>query len=483
MPRLTPILHAEGDQFLADKWRIENLVTAFGSPLNVLFPERVVENSIRFSDAARQAGVTCETYFPLKPNKAASTVARASLTDVGADVASAEELVHALSQGIPAQRTEATGPKNARFLRLCIQHGVRIHLDSGGELKRVLRIRKQCNAKEATAVFLRVNGLGSSGSLSADSRFGTKASEIEEVLAALSDKKEEIRFLGFAFHLNTANTGEKVRAIDEALQLTLRAGQIGLSPTHLNIGGGFKINFLKSEAEWNAYLSAVKNGAMANGKTMGWNESSLGYGSVDGRLTGKPEFHPHFVKTAGVEEFASLLEQQLPSFENAQIKTVLNDLLLTIVIEPGRSLLDQAGMTLARVIEVKRSVKNEMVIVLEMNRSNMNASDIEFMSDPIVIQSGSSHNNTKEGFGGFIAGNLCLHGDFIMRRRVELEITPEPGDILAFVNTAGYNMDFAESATVRQPMARKVAVTRRGDSFHCVLDEEYDPLSIPPYAV
>jgi diaminopimelate decarboxylase len=481
MPTLTPVLHAEGERFLADERRIMDLVAALGSPLNVMFPERVADNIVRFADAAKRAGVICETYFPLKPNKAASTVARASLTDVGVDVASADELVHALAQGFSAERIEATGPKNARFLRLCVQHGVRIHLDSGEELKRVLVTRKQCSAKEPTAVFLRVNGLGSSGSLSTDSRFGTKASEVEKVLAILSDKKEEVRFLGFAFHLNTANTEEKVRAIDEALQLTIHAGQRGLSPTYLNIGGGFKINFLQSEAEWNAYLSAVKNGATANGKTMGWNESSLGYGSVDGRLTGKPDFHPHFVKTAGAEEFAFLLEQRLPSFDQAQIKTVLSDLLLTLVIEPGRSLLDQAGMTLARVIEVKRSAKDEKVIVLEVNRSNMNASDIEFMSDPILIPNGPR--TSEEPFDGFIAGNLCLHGDFIMRRRVALKTTPQPGDVLAFINTAGYNMDFAESATLRQPIARKVAVTRRNDSLHCVLDEEYDPLSTPPYAV
>lgn len=480
MPRLTPVLHVEGEQFLADERRITDLISAFGSPLNVLFPERVAENIVRFADAAKRAGVICETYFPLKPNKATSTVARASLTDTGVDVASAGELVHALSQGFSAQRIEATGPKNTRFLRLCVQHGLRIHLDSAEELKRVLAIRKQCDAKRQTAVFLRLNGLGGPGTLSTDSRFGTKASEIKEVLATLNDKKDDVRFLGFAFHLNTANTEEKVRAIDEALQLTLRASQIGLSPTHLNIGGGFKINFLQSETEWNAYMSAVKNGAMANGKTMGWNESSLGYGSVDGRLSGKPDFHPHFVKTAGAEEFASLLEQPLPSFDNAQIKTVLNDLLLTLVIEPGRSLLDQAGMTLARVIELKQSAKNEKVIVLEMNRSNMNASDIEFMSDPIVVASGPCE--SAEPFDGFIAGNLCSHGDFIMRRRVELKTTPKPGDLLAFVNTAGYNMDFAESVTLRQPIARKVAVTRREDLFHCVLDEEYDPLLTPPYA-
>lgn len=472
MPKLTPLLHAESAQFLADIKTVVDLVSSFGSPLNILFPERLAENISHYEEAFKVAGVQGEIYFPLKPNKSAATIARASLTPVNVDVASEGELVHALTQGICANRIEATGPKNDRFLRLCVQHGVRIHLDSLYELERLLAMRKTCRHPQATPVFLRLGGLGDPKGLAADSRFGCAKDQYANALVRLKECAPDIQFLGFAFHLNAASVQDKVKAIDEALQLTLEAQRAGLSPTHLNIGGGFKINFLASETEWNEYLSAIKAGALGQGQTMAWNKSSLGFRAVDGRLAGSPDFHPHIVHLAGPDELKNLLEHSLPSFGNAPIKNVLNDLLLTLVIEPGRSLLDQVGLTLARVIEVKTSAQGERVIVLEMNRSNLNAGDLEFMSDPILV---SNHNKTSSSFHGFLAGNLCLHGDSIMRRRVELDHEPLPGDILAFVNTAGYNMDFAESHTLRQAVARKIAVTYKAGTMRYALDEVYDP--------
>ncbi len=81
--------------------------------------------------------------------------------------------------------------------------------------------------------------------------------------------------------------------------------------------------------------------------------------------------------------------------------------------------------------------------------------------------------------GVHLVGNLCLEADLITRRLVFLPRLPRAGDVLAFVNTAGYAMDFHAHQAQRQPSARTVAVEREGDSWRWCPDEDYWPITHP----
>ena len=87
-----------------------------------------------------------------------------------------------------------------------------------------------------------------------------------------------------------------------------------------------------------------------------------------------------------------------------------------------------------------------------------------------------SGDDTTGAFAVHLMGNLCLEADLITRRTVFLPRLPRPGDLLAFVNTAGYCMDFGATHAQQQPVARKVAVHRQGGRWRWCLDEEYWPL-------
>ncbi len=52
---------------------------------------------------------------------------------------------------------------------------------------------------------------------------------------------------------------------------------------------------------------------------------------------------------------------------------------------------------------------------------------------------------------------------------------PARGDLLVFVNTAGYFMDFAAGHALMQPTAAKVAAFRAGPGWKWCLDDEYWP--------
>ena len=63
------------------------------------------------------------------------------------------------------------------------------------------------------------------------------------------------------------------------------------------------------------------------------------------------------------------------------------------------------------------------------------------------------------------------HGVRVLSRR------PEPGDLLAFANTAGYCMDFHATHAQQQPVARKAAAWQEGGAWRWCLDDEYWPIS------
>lgn len=167
---------------------------------------------------------------------------------------------------------------------------------------------------------------------------------------------------------------------------------------------------------------------------------------------------------------------------------VLRDNEIELHLEPGRAAVDQAGLTLARVVSV--AVRDgDQHVVLEMDRSNLSSGERDFLVDPQLLP--ASHNLDQAApvptapvplqsapFAAYLLGNLCLPDDLISRRLVPFSRAPRPGDLLAFPNSAGYFMDFTESETLLQRTAAKVVVDRRAGRWTWFRDEAFDPLSL-----
>jgi diaminopimelate decarboxylase len=151
-------------------------------------------------------------------------------------------------------------------------------------------------------------------------------------------------------------------------------------------------------------------------------------------------------------------------------------------IEPGRALLEQVGITVATVMKVRPSSQGETLVCLNMKRQDVCFLDQEIFVDPIIIygdQEEQSLTNQQPSDGPlpvYFAGNLCLESDLITRHQVWIPRLPKPGDMVAFINTAGYFMDFSASEAIMHPIANKVAVFRDKSGFGWALDENYDPL-------
>ncbi len=476
--RLPPRVHPAIRDFLNDKALVHQLVEGLGSPLNVMFPDHVDDNIRDFQAVYKKHALRGTIYFTSKPCKSRAIVRRASLHDIGADVSSVGSLQHVMAGGFAPSRIEATGPKNAEYLLACLQMDVLINADSLSELRQIIELHARLGLGRKARILVRLADYGAARvrfTSQEDTTFGVPAAEIDALFELLLAQTAVLDFKGFAYHASMASDEQRIAALEHQLQMTFVAIKKGLSPSGINIGGGFPIMYADSCKQWSIYVNAIKQGVLGQAEAQVWNDNGLGFRLQDGALRGGAAFINHAPIDTKGEELERWLNFRLPSFGHSRLVDIVRDSLLSLSIEPGRGMLDQCGITLSRVNTVKRSARGETLIALNMNRSNLHADHYKQLTEPLIVPRGEGAAN-EAGEGVFYVGNLCLSYDMIQYNRTYPDILPQPGDLVAFANTAAYMMDFTESETLMQPLARKVAMTRAGDAWRWTLDEQYNPL-------
>lgn len=138
-------------------------------------------------------------------------------------------------------------------------------------------------------------------------------------------------------------------------------------------------------------------------------------------------------------------------------------------IEPGRSLLDQCGITVAKLAFRKKDAEGRNLIGLEMNRTQMLSSSADFLLDPLFIPFKKTAEKSCEVY---FVGAYCLEQELILKRKIVLSQSPEMGDLVCFVNTAGYMMHFYESEAHLFKLAKNLIVEKI-DDWQVFEDNEY----------
>lgn len=451
--KLTPVVHEEVATFLGDKERLFELVEQHGSPLNLLFPDLMQPNISGFQNVLEKYLDRSRVYYAHKPNKSSELLRAVKKSGAGVAVASLKELKNALKVGLPSDNIEATGPKNDVFIKNGVRAGIIFNIDSLTELGVV--VAESEHQKKKTSVYLRLNGFSANHTdiRWGESRFGILVKEIDSALQQLVENKDSVQLVGFSFHLNAGNKKDRLIAIENAIECLLKARRLGLKPQYINIGGGFRINYLAHQKEWHDYVSALKQSVLGHGERLSWNDSGLGFRNRGGALEGGASFAEFYRELVKEQELEDLLSERLPVYDQS-VKDILNEMLIGIAIEPGRAFLDQVGVTVAEVLDAKQTSSGDNVIIVDMNRSNINSIDMELMSDPRLV----SKSDDSEPCACFIAGNLCLKSDLIYRHKTFFDQKPTRGDLLVFMNTAPYSMNFTESTTLGQSIARTLIV-------------------------
>lgn len=477
-PRVRPALHPAIERFLADRALVFALVDGMGSPLNVMFPDHIAETIDRFEKIYKNRQLQGRIFYTSKPNKSAALKKRAALTNVGLDVSSEGELKNALSCGFHPSRIEATGPKNIDYLALGVQQDILLNVDNMAELRQLVQMAGLLPAGRKIRILVRLDGFKPERVkfTAQDSAFGNQVSDAAAIIDFLVAHKDVLDFHGFSFHFNAGDYIRRPPAIEKCLELTFACIERGLSPRGIDIGGGYRIRYAASQDEWNAYVEELKASVLGNRPALTWNDNGLGFSSENGLLKGAPNFMEHYHKDDGPDDLATVIDTKLPAFDNQSLARILSESLMELYVEPGRALLDQCGITLSRVNLTKPSMHGETLVMLDMNRTNLNATQLKLMTDPVILYRDGNRRPSDNGV--LYAGNLCLTHDMIQYHKTFPDFVPDAGDVVAFINTAAYQMDFAETHVLQQRIAEKIAVVETSGGFRWFRDDLYNPMAL-----
>ncbi|WP_243709610.1 Y4yA family PLP-dependent enzyme [Micromonospora sp. 15K316] len=469
-PRIAPTLRSA----LNESALLTQLSDALGSPLGVILPQQLADNVAAFRAVFSDHRLGGQVYYAHKANRSSALVRELAATDAGIDVASLAELQHALGAGFVPQRIMATGPKNQEFLWLAARTGVTVSADSVGELVELATLVTEW-ALPPVRVMTRLSGFISSGVQlsSRRSRFGVSAFAVSQVLDVIEKHSDALDLVGVAFHLDSIGLPEKTVALEGCLAALDECRRRGLRPWSVDIGGGFGVNYLADGAQWEQYTSALTEAVLGKRAPLTWNGHGYGLRAEAGHIRGSLNLYPAHRPVSGPAYLDRLLRATAPE-QRRPLGTLLLDNMYDLHVEPGRALLDQCGVVLASVLEVRDEANGDTVVRLDCNARDVSLEEHGVLMDPVVVHRTAP---AKPGPAGvYLFGNLCLEADLITRRKVFLPSRPRPGDLLAFVNTAGYLMDFSATQALRQPVGRKVAMYHDDGAWRWCLDEQYWPV-------
>ena len=475
MFKFTPKLNQETRDIIENKEKLKELANCYGSPLNILFPNVMDKNISNFKETLKKHHLSGKIYYAHKCNKSNSFLKQALQNQINVDIASLEELKSALSNGFTGDKIEATGPKNDDFIILGIRHNIIFNVDNLEEIKKINYFKEKIQTKNKIRILLRLNGFKSEETkiLNRNSRFGTPKSQVNKLIEYAQENDKNLEIIGISFHLDTVNVKEKILAIENCIEIFEEMFEKGLNPYVLDIGGGFKVNYIESQEEWDNSISELKEAILSGNNDLTWNHTSFGLRVEKGVLRGILNIHDYYNEITGNQLLDEILSSRLTKFQNREIGEILSENMIELYIEPGCSLLDGAGINIAKVNFVKENENGDYLVGLDMKRSDLLIGEQEMFVDPILISDSKEESNGK---GVFFIGNLCMENDIIFKRKIVTEKIPQSGDLVVFVNTAGYFMDFEQSHTIKQKIATKIIVTFENEKINLYMDEHYEPL-------
>jgi len=340
--------------------------------------------------------------FAVKANSNLSVLATLAKLGAGADTVSEGEIRRALKAGVPADRIIFSGVgKTDAELAYAVGVGVRqINVESPAELDRLIVVAEAAGAVPDIAI--RVNpkiGAGGHAKITTGGqgdKFGVPADEAMELYARAA-ASPHVNPVGLACHIGSQITDlsplEAAFKLLRSLTGTLRGR--GLEVTRLDLGGGLGVPY----------------------------------------AGGAP--------TASIEDYVAMAAR------------VLDGLRVEAAFEPGRLLAANAGVLLARVIQVTEREDGRRFLVVDaaMNDLIRPAMYDAFHEVVAVSPRAAGGHNVPTSYD--IVGPICETGDTFARDR---DLPPlQAGDLVVFTGAGAYGAVMSSEYNTR-PLVPEVMV-------------------------
>ncbi len=325
----------------------------------------------------------------------------------GFDIVSGGELARVLAAGGDPDKIVFSGVgKSADEMRAALKAGIHcFNVESESELHHLNRVADEMG--KVAPVSLRVNPnvdakthpYISTGLK--DNKFGIAHDQVLRIYR-LAAGMTNLKVVGIDCHIGSqlTETAPFAEALDKVLQLVDALAADGIELKHIDMGGGVGIRYQDESPP------AVVDYAQ----------------TLLGKLKGRPQ---------------------------------------KLIIEPGRSLVGNAGLLLTRVEYLKHGEGKDFAIVDAAMNDLMRPALYEAWHDiaPVTSKQGSTHRYE-------IVGPVCESGDFLGHDR---ELVIDEGDLLAIQSAGAYGMSMSSNYNTR---ARAAEVMVDGDRMHLIRRRE-----------
>lgn len=429
--RLEPWMTA----LLSDAERCRDLLAEHGSPVNVHDFSPLARHAEELLAAANARDVDARVFVARKANKTLGLVRAAHRGGHGIDVGSERELKQVLDLGIPPEDVVVTSAiKPEPLLRRAVDARATLVLDTLDEVAALAPLAAA--AAEPVPVALRL--APTPGGPVVPTRFGERRDTWRD-WAGRQDPAGPLRIDGVHFHLHGYDPDARVQALGEAVELVDALHAQGHRPRFVDIGGGLPMSYLESGTDWETFWEA--HDAQRPDEPVTWRGEPL------------RQVYPHHQELVRGAWLARVLDTELTPEQSAA--EALRRRGLQLRCEPGRSLLDGCGLTLARVIQRSTTSDGVGLVGLEMNRTQCRSTSDDFLVDPLLVPLGGEPSAPGEAF---LVGAYCIEAELILRRRIAFPRGVAVGDAIALPNTGGYLMHILESASHQIPLAANVVL-------------------------
>ncbi len=406
------VLHAEN-------LPLDVIAARFGTPTYVYSKAALLENYAAYADACKRHGRGADTAlvcYSVKSNSNLAVLNLLAKQGSGFDIVSGGELQRVLAAGGDPRKVIFSGVGKSRDeMRLALSHDILcFNVESLPELLRLNEVAGELG-KQAP-VSLRVNpnvdakthpyistGLK-------ENKFGVAFEEAPAIYRTAAGLPH-IRVTGIDCHIGSQllDDAPLLEALDKLIELIDTLTDAGISIHHLDIGGGIGIAYEQQDrpVQVGAYLDRL---------------------------------------------FARIDAWRATRHGNAPI---------TVLFEPGRSIVGNAGILLTEVQYLKHGgAKNFAIVDAAMND----------LMRPAMYEAWHGIQTVRQRDGQArvydVVGPVCESGDWLARAR---ELAIEHGDLLAILSAGAYGMTMSSNYNTR---GRAAEIIVDGAEMHLVRPRE-----------
>jgi len=376
-----------GGVLCAEQVSLEEIARRFGTPCYVYSRAVIEGNFAHFSNAL--AGRNSLIAYSVKANSNLAVLALMARLGAGFDIVSGGELARVLAAAGDPRKVVFSGVgKTQAEIEQALRAGILcLNLESEAELERVSATAARLGVRAPVAfrinpdVDAKTHPYISTGLK--DNKFGVAYADAERVYHNAARNKN-LELVGIGCHIGSQLTSAApfVDAAARILALTERLERAGIGLSHIDLGGGFGIRY-RDEAP--ASIGEFVDGAL-------------------GVLAGREE---------------------------------------TLIVDPGRSIVGEAGVLLTRVEYLKSGEsKNFAVVDAAMND----------LIRPALYGAWHEvrqvHETESDALVGVydIVGPVCESADFLARERA---LAVRPGSLLAVMSAGAYGMVMSSNYNTR----------------------------------